>query len=169
MEPVDLFVLIGTVVNLAVLTGAVVFRKRLLAALGRLLSRGAIEFVQASMWTEVEEEGPDGTVVRKKALSGPARAQLEAVAPVLLQATLKSIKLKSPANLPINPVTGQLDFMAPVLAKVAAGKKVSVEDFLPLIMDKAMPFVEGVLGGLGGKGGAKPSEARNPFLPKELG
>lgn len=103
------------------------------------------------MWVTVDEEGPDGAVMQKKALSGPARAQLEAIAPVLLQAALKSIKLKQGLNLPINPVTGQLDFMAPVLAKVAAGKKVGVEDFLPLIMDKAMPFVESFLGGMGKK------------------
>ena len=105
------------------------------------------------MWDEAIVEGEDGTKTRQKALSGPARAYLEAVAPVLLQFALKSIKLKPGMNLPLNPVTGQLDFMAPVLAKVAAGKKVGVEDFLPLIMDKAMPLIEGFLGG--GKGGVK--------------
>jgi len=135
----------------AVLGGTLVFRKRIMSAFGRLLLRGSIEFVQGWMWDEVISEGEDGVKVKQRALSAPARAQLEAVAPVLLQATLKSIKLKAPQNLPINPVTGQLDFMAPVLMKVASGKKVGVEDFLPMIMEKAMPFVENLMGGLMGK------------------
>ena len=136
---------------LATLVATFLFRKRILAALGRLLMHGAIEFVQGWMWDEVVSEGPDGVKVKQRALSGPARAQLEAVAPVLLQAAIKSIKLKAPQNLPINPVTGQLDFMAPVLMKVASGKKVGVEDFLPMIMEKALPFVENLMGGLMGK------------------
>ena len=156
--------LVNLFVTVTALVLTVLLRKRILAALGRLLFRGAIEFVQAWMWDEAISEGEDGVKVKQRALSGPARAQLEAIAPVLLQATLKSIKMKAPANLPINPVTGQLDFMAPVLAKVASGKKIGVEDFLPMIMEKAMPLIEGFMGGLG-KGGKKTSEtAENPFL-----
>ena len=160
------FVNLGVTISILILT--LIYRKRILAAFGRLLLRGSIEFIQAWMWDEVVSEGEDGVKVKQRALSGPARAQLEAIAPVLLQATLKSIKLKAPMNLPLNPVTGQLDFMAPVLMKVASGKKIGVEDFLPMIMEKAMPLIEGIMGGLGGKPGVKSSE-RNPFLPKELG
>ena len=161
-----------TLVNLGVTLGllflTIIYRKRILAALGRLLLRGSIEFVQAWMWDEVVSEGEDGVKVKQRALSGPARAQLEAIAPVLLQATLKSIKLKAPMNLPLNPATGQLDFMAPVLMKIASGKKIGVEDFLPMIVEKAAPLLESFIGGLSGK--KKEVEAsRNPFLPKELG
>jgi len=138
------------------------FRKRLLRAFGRLLWLESVAFVRSTYFVEADEE-VNGETKRVLRPSAALQSLSSAVAPMLLQTALKSIKLKAPANLPINPITGQLDFMAPVLGKIASGKKVGFEDFLPLIMDKAMPFIEGFLGG---KGGKKPSETEstNPFL-----
>ena len=145
------------------------YRKRILRAFARLLMRGVWDF--AFVETETEE---DGVAVTRLALTKPALSVAQGIAPVLLRETLKSIKMKQPANLPINPATGQLDFMAPVLMKVAAGKKVGIEDFFPVLFDKAMPIIQQFLGGLGNAGSpisqrssSSPKTTENPFL-KEL-
>ena len=139
------------------------FRKRILRALGRLLFTESVKFVKGTYFVETDEDTDDGP---KRVLRPSVALQSlsASVVPMLVQLAVKSIKLKPGGVLPLNPVTGQLDFMAPVLAKVASGKKVGLEDFLPLIMDKAMPFIEGFLGG----GKPKPTEGTpNPFL-KEI-
>jgi len=166
LELVEFLTFLNVALTFGGLLVTFLYRKRILRAFARLLMRGVWEF--AFVETEAEE---NGVAVHRLALTKNAAAVSSAVAPVLLQTALKSIKMKQGVNLPINPATGQLDFMAPVLMKVAAGKKVGVEDFLPLIMEKAMPFVEQLLGGLG-KGashprtGSSPSgeSTENPFL-----
>jgi len=132
--------------------------------LWRTFTPRAIRALQSIFFDETVEDTPDGKKTRLLRPNARSKEFMAAVAPLFVQTALQSIKMKPGVNLPINPVTGQLDFMAPVLQKIASGKKVGVEDFLPLIMDKAMPFVEGFLGGLGKKGGEKPSETKNPFL-----
>ncbi len=87
----------------------------------------------------------EGEKVKQKVLTPYFRGFLGQMAPVLVSEGMKAIKLKVPANLPVN-AAGELDFMAPVLQKLASGKKVKIEDFLPVIMEKVMPYVEGFLG-----------------------
>lgn len=137
-----------------------IYRKRILTAFGRLLFKHSVEFVRTTYFDEVEEDTDDGQKLHYVRLNAKGTQFLAGMMPSIIQTALKSIKLKPGGMLPINPVTGQLDFMAPVLTKIASGKKIGLEDFLPLIMDKAMPFVEGMLGGLtkgGGKPGTKPT------------
>lgn len=147
--------LLTLIVTLALPIIAFLFRKRLLDALARVFAPRLLHWARSEFFVESDEE--DGEGGRKRVLrpSPAATSILQAYMPVVVQTALKSIKFKAGGVLPVNPVTGQLDFMAPVLGKIASGKKVGIEDFLPLIMDKAMPFVEGMLGGLG-KGASKP-------------
>lgn len=142
------------------LAGTLLLRKRILSALGKMLIAGAIRHARATYFVETDIDTPDGP----KRVLGPSTAlqSLSAsVVPMLVQQAVKSIKLKPGGVLPLNPITGQLDFLAPVLGKIASGKKVALEDFLPLILDKAMPMIESMLGGLS-KGG-KPKEEGTPL------
>jgi len=56
-----------------------------------------------------------------------------------------------------------LNMLAPIAIKLAEGKKIKMDDFLPAVMEKALPFIEqlaGSLGGMfGGAGGAKAPNA----------
>jgi hypothetical protein len=121
---------------------AFLYRRRIL----RAVSRAVMADLEALAFEDVETV-VDGAKVRKKALSPQAITYLEAAAPALIKAGIQSVKLKMPAQLPINPVTGQLDFMVPIMTKMASGRKVSMEDFFPILVEKAMPLVEGFLGG----------------------
>src|SRR3990167_1222573 len=154
------FALLTFIVTISALIGTVLLRKRILAAVGRIISTRAIEFVRTTYFVEVEDETGDTSM--KVLRPSPALQSLFAsIVPSLVQTVLRSVKLKSGGTLPLNPATGQLDFMAPVLTKIAAGRKIGLEDFLPLIMDRAMPIVEGFLGGIG-KGGGKTSSEKLP-------
>jgi len=162
------YALLNLLVTFGALVVTFVFRRRILAAFGRLLSKGLIDFVQATMWDEDEVTGPDGKIVRRRVLSEAATAQLRAIAPVFVQAAMESIKLKLPKFAPINAATGELDMMAPILAKAMDGKKITTNDALPLLLSKFMPLLESLFGG-GGKSAEVMASERNPFLPKELG
>ena len=157
LELVEFLTFLNVALTFGGLLVTFLYRKRILRAFARLLMRGVWEFA----FEETTTADESGIATRKLALKPEASRILGLVAPAILQQALKAIKLKAPMNLPINPATGQLDFMAPVLMKVAAGKKVGVEDFLPLIMEKAMPFVEQLLGGFG-KGASHPSTTSSP-------
>ena len=138
--------------------GTFLFRKRLITALTRsFLADAALTFDQLAFEEVSNEEG-----VKVKVLTPYAKGFLGQAAPVLVSEGMKAIKLKVPANLPVN-AAGELDFMAPVLQKLAAGKKVKIEDFLPVIMEKAMPYVEGFLGKIG-QPSSPETETKNPFL-----
>lgn len=151
-------------VGIAVAT--ILFRKRIITAVtDRFLLHGAEAF-DSLLFEEVFAE-IDGEKVKQKVLTPYARNLMGQSAPILISEGLKAIKLKIPQHLPVN-AAGELDFMAPVIQKMAAGKKVKIEDFLPVIMDKAMPYIEGFLGNLG-KGVVAQStspmgETKNPFL-----
>ena len=168
LELVEFLTFLNVSITFGGLLITFLYRKRILRAFARLLMRGVWDFA----FQEVSAD-EDGVSVKRLVLTPVAGRVVSGIAPVLMRETLKSIKMKQGVNLPINPATGQLDFMAPVLMKVAAGKKVGVEDFLPMIMEKAMPFVEQLLGGLSGKSASHPSNSptgkstENPFL-KEL-
>ncbi len=111
--------------------------------------------------------GIRGRKSKQKVLTPWAKGLFSQMAPVMITKGMKAIKLKIPQNLPINPQTGQLDFMAPIFSKLASGKKIKIEDFLPLIMDKAMPMIEGMMGKLTEGSRSKPlggEASEHPFL-----
>ncbi len=140
------------------------FRKRLITALMPLFfDYGAVAFDNLAFEEVVMEE--PGEKVKRKVLTPYFRGLLAQAAPILVSEGMKAIKLKVPANLPVN-AAGELDFMAPVLQKLASGKKVKLEDFLPVIMEKAMPYVEGFLGKMqsGATGATTQATTKNPFL-----
>ncbi len=148
-----LLVLIGT------LLVVFLFRKRLKAAiLAGFLTEGFVA-LDTMLFRQAEIE-VDGKTVTQNVLTPWAAGFLSKAAPILVSEGMKAIKLKVPQNLPVN-AAGELDFMAPVLQKLASGKKVKIEDFLPVIMEKAMPYLEGFLGKMAdsqGKGGAAKSK-----------
>ncbi len=147
------------------LTITFLFRKRLLTALTGLILSNGVKMFDELLWEVVVVESAEGKV-KQKVLTTWAKGFLGQAAPILISEGMKAIKMKIPQNLPINPQTGQLDFMAPILSKLASGKKIKIEDFLPLIMDKAMPMIEGMMGKLAaGTAAPKPGEAEgHPFL-----
>ena len=145
----------------AVLT-VVLFRKRLKRAfIAGFITEGFAAFDNLAfeeVWVDVE-----GEKVKQKVLTPYFRGFLSQMSPILVREGLKSIPIKLPANLPVN-AAGELDFMAPVLQKLAAGKKVNINDFLPVIMEKAMPYVEGFLGNMSQSSSPAGAETKNPFL-----
>ncbi len=137
-------------------------RKRLKAAiLAGFLTEGFVA-LDTMLFRQAEIE-VDGKTVTKNVLTPWAAGLLSQAAPILVSEGMKAIKLKVPANLPVN-AAGELDFMAPVLQKLASGKKIKIEDFLPVIMEKAMPMLEGFLGKMGQDTATAGSETKNPFL-----
>ncbi len=154
-------------VIVAAILAATLLRKRILGAISGLILRNGFQMFDELAFEEVVME-EQGEKVKRKVLTPYFRGMLGQMAPVLVSEGMKAIKLKVPQNLPVN-AAGELDFMAPVLQKLASGKKVKIEDFLPVIMEKAMPYVEGFLGNLSQKGSSpSTSETKNPFL-KDVG
>ena len=117
------------IVTLGSLIATLVFRKRIGRAIGRFILAGTPEFIEDFLWEEGEQV-IEGKKVRVKTLRKPVAAQLEALAPALVTPILKSIKIKIPENLPINPATGQIDLLAPIASKLMRGGKVSAMDIL---------------------------------------
>ncbi len=150
---------------IAAILAGILFRKRLLTALSGLILRNATGFIDEMVFDVVVVDTPDGKE-KRKVLSDYAKGALGVILPVLVKEGMENIKLRVPQNLPVNPQTGELDFMAPVLSKLASGKKIKLEDFLPMIMDKAMPMIEGFLGKMGQASSAPSgSSTKNPFIP----
>ncbi len=141
----------------AAILAAILLRKRLFKAFSGLILRNGFEMFDTLAFEEVVIE-EQGEKVKRKVLTPYFRGMLGQMAPILDTEGMKAIKLKIPQNLPVN-AAGELDFMAPVLQKLASGKKVKIEDFLPVIMEKAMPYVEGFLGKMAESGPAKGAES----------
>ncbi len=149
-------------VVIAAILAVFLFRKRLITAFSGLILRNGFEMFDTLAFEEVVME-EQGEKVKRKVLTPYFRGLLGQMAPILVSEGMKAIKLKVPQNLPVN-AAGELDFMAPVLQKLASGKKVKIEDFLPVIMEKAMPYIEGILGKMGQSG---PTEvAKSPSRGK---
>ncbi len=160
------YAFLAFVVPLAILTITFLFRKRLLTALTGLILTNGVQLVDGMLWETVVVESAEGKV-KQKVLSPYAKSLFGAIAPVMISEGMKAIKMKIPQNLPINPQTGQLDFMAPILSKLATGKKIKIEDFLPMIMEKAMPMIEGMMGQMAAGSRSKPlggEASEHPFL-----
>lgn len=173
------YALLNLAVTIALVLATFAFRKRILAALGRLLFDGAVKIARASLLTEEVSEGPDGVKVARIGLSAQGKAIVASVVPSLIEVGLQTVKLKLPKFAPINPSTGQLDFTAGIAAKMADGKKVNIEEIakaifmqvgMPFIEAKVGPMLQGVMQGVGQATATpekKEKESENPFL-KEL-
>ncbi len=162
------YAFLSFIVLVTAILAAILFRKRLMSALSvYFLENGAVA-LNTMLFQQVVVD-VEGKKVTQNVLTPWATGLLSQAAPILVSEGMKAIKLKIPQNLPIN-AEGQLDFMAPVLQKLAAGKKLKFDDFLPVIMEKAMPYVEGFLGNMAQGGVKQPGapDAKNPFL-RELG
>ncbi len=118
-------------------------RKRVITAFKGDFKREAIQAFDELVFEEALVD-VDGVKTKQKVLTGYAKGFLSQVTPILVTEGMKAVKLKVPANLPVN-AAGELDFMAPIAQKLMSGKKVKIEDFLPVIMEKAMPYIEGFL------------------------
>ncbi len=158
--PID-FAFLAFLAPFVLLAITLLFRKRLLTALTGLILTNGVRMFDELLWEVVVVESAEGKV-KQKVLTPWAKGFLGQAAPILINEGMKAIKMKIPQNLPINPQTGQLDFMAPILSKLASGKKIKIEDFLPMIMEKAMPMLEGMMGKMTGGGAA--AEEKHPFL-----
>ncbi len=160
------YALLTLITLLSAILAVFLFRKRIKRAfIAGFITEGFAAFDDLAFEEVVMEE--QGEKVKRKVLTPYFRGMLGQMAPILVSEGMKAIKLKVPANLPVN-AAGELDFMAPVLQKLASGKKVKIEDFLPVIMEKAMPYVEGFLGNLQKGSSPGASESKNPFL-KDVG
>ncbi len=159
------YAFLAFVTPFVILTITFLFRKRLLTALTGLILSNGLRVVDELLWETVVVESTEGKV-KQKVLSPYAKQLFGQIAPVMVSEGMKAVKMKIPQNLPINPQTGQLDFMAPILSKLASGKKIKIEDFLPMVMEKVMPMIEGMMGSLAaGTAAPKPGEAEgHPFL-----
>src|SRR5438093_2675044 len=115
------------IVTLGSLIATLVFRKRIGRAISRFILAGTPEFIENFLWEE-SEQVIEGKKVRVKTLRKAVAAQLEALAPALVTPILKSIKVKIPEHLPINPNTGQIDLLAPIASKLMSGKRVNMFD-----------------------------------------
>ncbi len=142
--PID-YAFLAFVTPFVLLTITFLFRKRLLTALTGLILSNGVKMFDELLWDVVVVESAEGKV-KQKVLTPWAKGCLGQAAPILISEGMKAIKMKIPQNLPINPQTGELDFMAPILSKLASGKKIKIEEFLPMIMEKAMPMIEGMMG-----------------------
>ncbi len=164
--PID-YAFLAFLAPLVILICTLVFRKRLLTALTGLILTNGVKMFDELLWEVVVVESAEGKV-KQKVLTPWAKGFLGQAAPILINEGMKAIKLKIPQNLPINPQTGQLDFMAPILSKLASGKKIKIEDFLPMVMEKAMPMIEGMMGKMtaGSKQGPEGRGESHPS-PKE--
>jgi hypothetical protein len=160
------YALLNFAVTIATLLATFAFRKRILAALGKLLLRGLLSHLGAppgDLWVEEVSKAEDGSETRVRALSGPWKAYVAgvstAVAPFLIAALAKNIKLKLPtggggslpAGLDLSNLSEALPAILPMLPKRYQG-----------IAALAAPFLSQFLGGA--KPGAKGKETANPFL-----
>src|SRR5437867_12077411 len=125
--------LLGFLLTLATLLGTLAFRKRIGKAIVKLIFDAAPDFMEKLLWEEGEEV-IEGKKVKVKRLRKPVADQLEALAPALITPILKSIKIKVPKDLPINPATGQIDLLAPIASKLMRGKT-------PTLMDLPAPCI----------------------------
>ncbi len=163
ITPID-YAFLTFIGMIAAVLAVFLVRKRLIRALRGDILHEAATALDEMVFDVVIVDTPDGKE-KRKVLSEYAKGALGVILPVLIKEGMENIKLRVPQNLPVNPQTGELDFMAPVLSKLASGKKIRLEDFLPMIMDKAMPMLEGLLGKMGqGETTPSGSETKNPFL-----
>ena len=59
-----------------------------------------------------------------------------------------------------------LNMLGPIAIKLAEGKKIKMDDFLPVVMEQVMPFVGKIAEGLGGMFGGTAKAGEAPSGPK---
>ncbi len=131
----------------------------------------ALERVLGAFVTREVSKDKEGVEREIWGLSARGKGIVAALTPVLMAEGMKNMKVHLPKFAPINPATGDLDFMAPVLAKAMDGKKLSLNDFIPLLIEKGLPMIMGFMGG--GKpgsptapsGGGAMSEITRKLIP----
>src|SRR3989337_2796373 len=138
---------LNLLLTVALLIATLAFRKRILAAFGRLLLNGAIEFVRGTFLVEEITQGPDGTEVAKIGLSVRGRAIVGALVPVLIAEVAKSIKLK-PGGLPSLPSGIELSNLSEALPAILPMLPKRYQGIAALLAPLASQFL----------GGAKPEE-----------
>ena len=141
--------LLNLLLTIALLLTTFLLRKRILAAFGRLLLNGAIEFVRGTFLVEEVTEGPDGSKVAKIGLSVRGRAIVGALVPVLIFEATKSIKLK-PGGLPSLPSGIDLSNLTEALPAILPMLPKRYQGIAALLAPLASQFL----------GGAKPEEKK---------
>ena len=141
--------LLNLLLTIALLLTTFLLRKRILAAFGRLLLNGAIEFVRGTFLVEEVTEGPDGTEVARIGLSVRGRAIVGALVPVLIAEVAKSIKLK-PGGLPSLPQGIDLSNLSEALPAILPMLPKRYQGIAALLAPLASQFL----------GGAKPEEKK---------
>lgn len=167
MDTESLFVLLSSVLNVALLLGALMFRKRILRALGKMLFAGALGHLGATYFEETDVSTPDGKKTRLTRPNASAGALLGKYGPGIaswgMDWASKNVKIKLP---PLSLPEG-MDLKAAGVAaltqKAMSGKKLKIEDAIPAILGYVMDYIQPMLQGLGGKAPAA-KEAVNPFL-----
>ena len=134
--------LLNLLLTIALLLTTFLLRKRILAAFGRLLLNGAIEFVRGTFLVEEVTEGPDGSKVAKIGLSVRGRAIVGALVPVLIFEATKSIKLK-PGGLPSLPSGIDLSNMSEALPAILPMLPKRYQGIAALLAPLASQFLGG--------------------------
>ncbi len=149
------YALVNLGVTIALLIATVVFRKRILRALGRILLRGSIEFARGTFLVEEVSEAEDGSKVARIGLSVQGKALVAALAPVLLAESLRAVKLKLPAGgvVPPNLDLGNLAENLPQLIMAMPGKNLNLGGFK--VPKEVAAALSSLAGGFLGKGGTK--------------
>lgn len=148
-------------------------RYRILRASVRDLKKAAPEEVKElvlGIFCEWEDKkGSDGVVVRSYKPSPFLLGFFESVLPVVVEIAWKSFGNKL-GNLPVGP-DGKMNFLAPVMKRLMDGKKISFQDFMPFLVEKIAPVIQGFVGGLTGSGAKGPEggQAQSPAAVPKLG
>lgn len=146
-------------VTVGTLLATILLRKRILAALGRLLFTGAIEFARDEFFEETSETTEGG---EKRVLARP-NAKLGALmsrygpgmAAFAMDWARKNVKIKLPPfELPAGTDLKQVG-MSVLAQKALSGKKLKLDDAVPLIMGYAKDFFGPIIEGFSGKTAAK--------------
>ena len=161
------YALLNLAVTFALFAATFLARKRILRAMGRLLIKGLLDALGAPperLWVEEVSKASDGTETRVRALSGPWRAYLGAIATAMFQEVVKSFKLKpSGGGMPnlegvdLSNLATALPAILPMLPKKYQG-----------LVAIAAPFLQGFLGNMGGLGGAKPGQKPKAPVVEEV-
>lgn len=154
--------MLGTVIALSILYR---FRVRILRSTIRSAAKHAPQEMQdlvlgvVMTWEEKQDE-TTGKMVRLYSPKPLLVNFIASVMPVVVNVGWQSFRKIVPGLGGALTVGADgkpaLNMLGPIAVKLAEGKKIKMDDFIPAIMEKALPFIEQVAQGLGGMfGGAK--------------
>lgn len=116
-------------------------------------------------WEDKKDQ--HGNTVREYKPSPFLLGFFESIVPVVVEIGWKQMAGKL-GNLPVGP-DGKLNMLAPVVKRMMDGKKIGFGDFMPFLMEKIAPVIQGMLGGLTGQGAAPAAgqpQAQAPVAPR---